>query len=286
MAFSDLGRLGTVSIKKTGGSGPLANLTQIDLPAQVVQPFNPTNKTYLDAVNASQSTALVTAGNKTPAVAIRTYLKPSWSSSNFFKSLIEYIDATTGYTDTFAIRVNTQVTTRIYSLAKCTGISITHTKQGNQPGPIIVDLGFVAIYGDSEDPSPPTFATAAINTGQTVSACQVVWNSTADQVKSFQLQMSRVQAYQFSDNGTCYADEISSGAADGGLALVQSITNTISPGSTATIKLGATSSGIQIVLGVDLFNAFTPVDPGFVLYNAGYKLFTGSGGTPFAFTSF
>lgn len=287
--FSDFGQVGSVIVKKTLGGGPFTLNSQVTIPTPIVQPFKPLNTTYLQAINAAQGTSLSVAGNQTPAIALRSYYKPSWGTAAFLKSLVEYVDPTTYYTDQFAIQVKSQYRTRKFSKGRCTGVTITHTKQGNQPGPIIVDMGFVFVYGDlggaPDDPSPPTFSAAATDAGQATNAGQVAF-ATATQAKSFQLQMNRVQEYQFSDNGTLFADDIATGPPDGGLALVQSDSYTAAPTTTETISLGAAAAGVAIALNLDLFNPFTPQDTGFVRYNSGFKLANlSTGGCPFAFTA-
>lgn len=287
--FSDWGQVGSVILKKTAGSGPFTNATQVTIPSPIVQPFKPANTTYLQAINAAQGTALSVAGNQTPAIALRSYFKPSWATAALFNSLIKFVDTTTFYTDQFAMQVKGQYRTRKFSQGRCTGITLTHTKQGNQPGPVIVDMGFVFRYGDlggaPDDPSPPTFTAAATDAGSATNAGQVAF-TTSTQVKSFQLQMNRVQEYQFSDNGTLFADDIATGAPDGGLALVLSDSYTVAATSTETISIGAAAAGIAIALNLDLFNPFTPQDTGFVRYNAGFKLADlATGGCPFAFTA-
>lgn len=288
MAYSDLGRRGSVILKKTNGSGPLALNTNVVIPGVFVQPFNNPNTSYLDAINATDSMALAVAGNKTPQVALRTYWKPSVFTLNFLKSLLWYTDGTTGYTDQFGIQLKTQGTTRVYSRGRCTGMTLTHTKQGAQPGPVVVDLGFAFIYGDNEDVAPPTFSASTIIAGQVTPASQVSFATPAtDQIKSWTLQISRVQAYQFSENGTLYADEISTGAPDGGLQIIQAVTATTTPSTTQTISIGTAGAGISITMLIDQFSPFTPLSPDFITSAFGYKMiYLAAGGVPFSFTSF
>lgn len=287
--FSDWGQVGSVILKKEAGGGPFTVATQVTIPTPIVQPFKPLNTTYLQAINAAEGTSLSVAGNQTPAVALRAYYKPSWGTAALMNSLIKYVDPTTFYTDQFAMQIKSQYRTRKFSKGRCTGITLTHTKQGNQPGPVIVDMGFVFKYGDlggaPDDPSPPTFAAAVTDAGSATNAGQVVW-ATSTQVKSFQLQMNRVQEYQFSDNGTLFADEIATGPPDGGLAMVQSDSYTVAATTTDTVSIGGAGAGIAIALNLDLFNPFSPQDTGFVRYNSGFKLANLSNGAcPFAFTA-
>ena len=287
--YSDWGGPGSVILKKTLGSGPFTLNSQVTIPSAIVQPFKPLNTTYLQAINAAQGTSLSVAGNQTPAIALRTYYKPTWGTAALLKSLIQFRDTTTFYTDQFAMQVKSQYRTRKFSKGRCTGLTITHTKQGNQPGPIIVDMGFVFIYGDlggaPDDPSPPTFSAAATDAGQATNAGQVAW-ATATQVKSFQLQMNCVQEYQFSDNNTLFADDIATGPPDGGLALVQSDSYTAAPTTTDTLSLGGVGAGIAIALNLDLHTPFTPQDGGFIKYNSAFKLANlTTGGIPWDITA-
>jgi hypothetical protein len=283
MPFSDLGARGSVILKKLAGSGILAVGTEILIPTAMVQPVNPKNNSYPGAINATDNESLKLLGNQTPAVSIRTFAKSSFLTANLLNSLLFSADAA-GNTDKYAIQIKSQFRTRQYNLCRCAQIVEQQSASG---GAVILDLAFAAIYGDSDsnDPSPATFTTTpAPDGGSLIDKSQVKWNSTADQVKGHTLTLSRVQAPQFSDNGTLYAEEIASGPFSGSLMLTQSDTATTIPGSACTIQIGSAGAGVQFALNLNLDAPFTPQDFGFVMHNSGYKLFN-SGTVPVVITA-
>jgi hypothetical protein len=281
MPYSDLGARGSVIIKKISGSGALAAGTEIVIPSAMVQPVNPLNNSYPGAINSTDNESLKLRGNKTPGISIRTFAKTSFLTAALLNSLILTLDSA-GNTDKFAIQVKSQYRTRPYTIARCNQIVESQQASG---GAVVLDLSFACVYGDGEDPNPVTFATTATpDGGSLIDKSQVGWASTADQVKGHTLTASRVQAPQFSDNGTLYAEDISSGPFAGSLMLTQSDTATTIPGSSCIIQIGTTGFGVAIACNLNLDAPFTPQDFGFVMHNSGYHLFN-NGTIPVAITA-
>src|SRR5947209_2712982 len=100
-----------------------------------VQPIRPRNITYPGVINATDSISVALSGNYTPAVSVRTYMKPSWITSNLINSLVLYTDATTRLTDEWAMQIMSQYITRVFSKMKCAGITFTQSAAG---GPIVM----------------------------------------------------------------------------------------------------------------------------------------------------
>lgn len=233
----------SVQIMKTAGSGSPTTGTCWTLPSVQVACSNPTNISLPFLVNSDANVRNSVLGKKTPSVVITTVLKPSFCSAALFNSLLFSSD-TNHDTDTFAIRITDgESNVRVFSLAKCAGISISCQAVG---GAIGIQLSFISVYGDTEGPAVTGWTTPAVDPGALTPISQVDFNSTANAVMGFSLALNKTQTYNFQVDGTLYAQAVQSGPFSGSLSIAQKPAATVVPTTGCTIKLGSTGTGIQI----------------------------------------
>jgi len=243
--------LGSVILKKTAGSGSVTVGTQFVIPSAMISANNPVNTSFPALINSDSSIRNATLGKRTPNITITTMLKASFCSSALFNSLLFTSDANHD-TDTYAvILVDGEGNVRQFLGSKCAGISIACQGIG---GPISIQFSFLSQYGDN-DGSAVTYTAATPDPGYLTPVSLVDFNSTADGVTAFSINLLRAQGYVFYLDGTLFSAYVASGMFSGSLTLSQSPRATTVPTTGCTIKLGTAGSGIQVASALVL-NAF------------------------------
>lgn len=231
--------VGNVLLKQTSPSVG----SQILIPSAHVLSRNPENKQRPEVVNAGAYPSVEALGKKTPTVRIVAYAKASWFTAALLNALLNDLNTTnlTYQTPGFAIGLITPFESRVFDICRCEQVVISQQATG---GPLTVTMDFKAVYGDSEAPTPTTFASASPDAGQLFNLSQVGFADTADQVRSWILTLMRVQKWVAFDDSTIYCADIASGGFGGTLVLEQSSTYNVSPTTAATINIGVTGAGV------------------------------------------
>ena len=239
---------GWVVLKKTAGNGPGAVGTQYLIPTLVFEANNPVNTSYPVLINSAVSIVNGVIGKRTPNVTISTVMKGTSITANLLLSLLTAVDAF-GDTDQYSIAVYDGLNLRIFDECRCAGVVISASAIG---GAIMVQMSFLARYGDSQAPYTTVFATPSIDAGYLSPVSQVGLAGTADLATGFQVSLLRAQGYLAYFDQTIFMSGIASGMLTGTLALVQSPRASTVPNSSFILQLGVAGAGIQIQSYVNL----------------------------------
>lgn len=267
------GYRGWMALKKTGGQTASPTVgTVYTFPVGVITPRNPNNINYMPVCNRLALPSVKVAGKKTPSVGVPAPLKASWHSAAFWNSFIggsdSFLNAAAQYnTDEYGIGVNDGSDTRVYDGAH--GVMFT-LEQAAPGGVIMATLAWLARYGDSEAPTPTTFATAAPDTGALLDVTNVSF-ATATDVHSWRLTVMRPQGYQMTADGTLYAATVEAGMLGGTLRLVQNKKGT-APTTTETITIG----GVAFALALSADEMASDIPPSLVTMTNDYTFFGAS----------
>jgi hypothetical protein len=247
--------IGFVIGKKTAGTGSPAIGTYVYIPITGSRPRDPENNTYAMGPNKTAFPSLKTYGKRTPSLEFSTLIKPSWASSVLFTSLIASFDANNDV-DTWAWLLNdgTAAATwsnRVFDGCKGVGLKIAQSAQGGGIG-----LNFACVAQSAQGVTSFSTATYVTDAGNTYDVSNIDYGgnftigglagsgTTADLVRGYSASVLRGGSYDFFFNGTLYPAATSSGMMGGMFQLEQSPLYSVSPGTSAIIRIGASSGGV------------------------------------------
>ena len=293
--------IGYVIGKKTGGTGSPAVGTYLYIPITGLRPRDPENNQYPAMVNKTAFPSVKILGKRTPSLEWSTYLSSSWATSAILTSLIASFDANND-ADTWAWFVNDGTTggtwsNRVFDGCKGVALSLAASASG---GGIGVNFGCIAQSAQGTTSfSGSTYSTDA-GLRYDVSNLDYGGNftigggagtgTTADLVRGWRASIIRGGSYDFFFNGTLYPAATSSGMMGGTFQLEQSPLYSVSPGTSAVIRIGAASGGvvtpsITMTLKMSHDEDVLDLDAGFGDLFRGFTLIdTSAGGANIAFS--
>lgn len=218
------------------------------VPSMTVNPRNPFNKGYPGLVNSSSYPSTVVYGKKIPTITISTVAKVSngsWFTPTNINNLLFSLDSD-GNTKNHTIILYDLSTIqygppagnapgglsyvghygygpgcdashkgmRIFEGCRCTGMSMRQSAMG---GPIGIDLGFKAIWGESEGPGVNTYTNAppATDPGYLMDVASVAFGTSSAYIRSWGNSVIRGQGEQGYADQTYFANDIVSGMLSG-----------------------------------------------------------------------
>ncbi len=238
---------GRLILQKTDGVGAVSVGTRTLFPPMLIDPSNPLNNNYPMLMSGASTMNHVTLGKRTPAIVFRGLWKPSYMTPANILSWIGNVNSV-GDSDEYAMAViDGEGNVRVYDGCRCAGITVAwdaSTGPASMQG-IMVEMAWLARYGDSDAPVPTTISTSGLSDyGQTTGVNEIDFNSTADAVAACSFSLVRVQKHLGETDQTLFMKQVASGPPSGGVQLTQYSKSTIVPSTGFTVKIG-TSSGTR-----------------------------------------
>jgi len=241
------GYRGYMYLKKIDGDGPLLDNEEVLIPYMEAAPEAPYNDTYMPVVNKATGPSIIVRGKITPSISVRTIAKPSWFTADLINSMLLTRDANFD-TDVFAAKLVElgESAPTVYDTFRVGGLSLSHNAAG---GPLGVE--FSGIAATSAGVTVFT-GTGEADAGLAYDAAAVDYNSTAELVRAWRLNLMCPQSYDMFSNRSRYPSGVSTGQISGTLELEFSSKAAVVPTSTMTIRIYDSSDVLQITLTVNL----------------------------------